>query len=394
MNAIILTAGLGTRLGELTRKSTKCMTPLNGRRLIEYAFDGLTRAGVDRVVMVVGHGADEVQNFLGSSWRETPVEYVVNPDYARTNNVYSLYRARHWLEAGDALVLEGDVVFDPALVVDAVRHPMSNVAVVAPYEPWMDGTVVTLDVHDRVTDMLSRRELHAGDRERYLKTVNVYKFSTRFSRERFVPALVSHVESGRVDDYYEEVLKALVRADATTSSGCPPASGSGTRSTTFMICEVAGILFAEAGQRMARLQARHGGYWRFPRLRDFCYLVNPHAPPDVLVEDVAQNLPALMRQYPSGQAVQRRLAGQFLRVAPSALLVGNGASELIRALVAAIDGPIAVPLPTFDEYPQTIGSDRLVAIPGVDPRSPALGGRPAPGLPGPRGGRAGSGQPE
>src|SRR4051794_5359403 len=126
------------------------MVAVNGRRLIEYTLDALVEAGVSRVVLVVGHGADEVRDFVGTRYRGLPVEYVENREFDRTNNIYSLLLTKPYLEADDTIVLESDVLFDPAILRRCLEHEAPNVAVVARHQPWMDGTVAVLDDRQQI----------------------------------------------------------------------------------------------------------------------------------------------------------------------------------------------------------------------------------------------------
>ena len=142
MQAIILAAGLGKRLGKLTEHSTKFMVRLNGRPLAEYCLDALVEAGITRLVLVVGHGGAELRDFLGDAYKGVPVEYVENALYRGTNNIYSMFLARSHFEADDTLLLESDVIFDPQIIHDCLASRFANLAVVAKHEPWMDGTVV------------------------------------------------------------------------------------------------------------------------------------------------------------------------------------------------------------------------------------------------------------
>ena len=367
MQAVILAAGLGKRLGRLTRDSTKCMVEMNGRRLIEYALDGLVEAGVRRVVLVVGHGADEVRQFVGNRWRGVPIEYVANPLYAETNNIYSLYLARDLLAQDDTLLLESDVVFEPAILADCLGEAAPNVVVVAPYEPWMEGSVVTLGAGRQVLRFFSSGDL-GPDGAQAFKTVNVYKLSAEFSRERFLPALEAYVGLQGRDHYYEDVLKVLVFMGGDNLVGLSVGDRRWYEIDDVEDLDIAGTLFAEEEERPARFHGRYGGYWRFGRLKDFCYLANPYFPPPRLLEAMAAALPDLVGRYPSGLRVQRGLAAKVFGCDASSIVVGNGAAELIRALLASVGGRIGVPVPTFEEYPQCIPADRLRTFvpPGPD----------------------------
>lgn len=352
VQAVILAAGLGKRLGAATRRSTKCMVELNGRRLVEYALDALIRARVERIVVVVGHGADEVRAFLGREQAGIPVQYVTNPIFAETNNIYSLLLAREYLEQDDTLLLESDVIFEPEILLECAAHRARNVAVVAAYEPWMDGTVTVLDDDQRVIRIVSKREFRRADAGTYFKTVNLYKLSREFSRCRFMPFLAAYVGVEGRGHYYEDVLRALVYMGADDLVALPVGERRWYEIDDAQDLDIAGVLFASQEQRFERLQRRYGGFWRFPRLKDFTYLVNPFFPSVGLREELAEAAPRLATMYPSGLAVQRSLAAGLFRCEPDQVLVGNGAAELISALLAETAGPVGVPTPTFEEYPK------------------------------------------
>jgi histidinol-phosphate/aromatic aminotransferase/cobyric acid decarboxylase-like protein len=129
--------------------------------------------------------------------------------------------------------------------------------------------------------------------------------------------------------------------------------------------------------------ARHGGYWRFPELRDFCYLVNPYFPPAEMVQELARSFETLLREYPSSAEVQDELAAKMFGCDPASITVGNGAAELICELGEEIAGArVGVPVPTFDEYLKRFPHSEVVELnptdhelrPDVDRLTAALDG--------------------
>jgi histidinol-phosphate/aromatic aminotransferase/cobyric acid decarboxylase-like protein len=121
------------------------------------------------------------------------------------------------------------------------------------------------------------------------------------------------------------------------------------------------IIFASnTKEKLKLIQARYGGYWRFPALKDFCYLVNPYFPPHKMQEEMKAYFYELLSQYPSGQETQRLLAGKMFGIESENILVGNGAAEIIRGLGKAIPGTFGLAFPTFNEYPESIGDERIV----------------------------------
>ena len=97
MQAIILAAGMGKRLGKLTQNNTKCMVEVGGVRLIERALYILDKKNLSRIVMVVGYQCENLMQFVDGLGIDTPVEYIINEVYDRTNNIYSLSKAKDWL---------------------------------------------------------------------------------------------------------------------------------------------------------------------------------------------------------------------------------------------------------------------------------------------------------
>lgn len=221
MQAVVLAAGVGRRLGALTERSTKCMLEVDGRRLIEHTLDALVAADIERIVLVVGHGADEVRSLVGAHHQGTPVRYVHNPRYAQTNTSVSLLLAREHLETDDTLVLEGDLVLDSGIIAECARIDAPNVAVVAGLQPGMDGVVAVLDDRDHVSRFVRHGEIDWASADRCRKTVNLYRLAGTFSRERFGPFLETFVANGGGTRYYEDALDGLLRQRAAEIVALP-----------------------------------------------------------------------------------------------------------------------------------------------------------------------------
>ena len=158
MQAIILAAGMGKRLKELTRNATKCMVEVNGVTLIQRALNALDQLSLERIVLVVGYEGKKLQEYISTLEVKTPIVYVDNPIYDKTNNIYSLYLARNYLEKDDTLLLESDLIFEDAVLRRLVEDPYPSLALVAAYESWMDGTVVTLDEEDNITSFIGKKD--------------------------------------------------------------------------------------------------------------------------------------------------------------------------------------------------------------------------------------------
>ena len=132
MQAIILAAGMGRRLGELTKENTKCMVPVNGIRLIDRLLTQLSGLGLNRVVIVVGYQGQKLIDYIGHHYDEKlKIEFVENPIYDKTNNIYSLSMVKEQLQEDDTLLIESDLIFSDRLFPMIMEDPYPNLALVA-----------------------------------------------------------------------------------------------------------------------------------------------------------------------------------------------------------------------------------------------------------------------
>ena len=351
MQAIILAAGMGKRLGDLTKDNTKCMVKVNGVCLIDRLLGQLAELGLSRVVMVIGYQGAKLREHVGDHYGATPVEYIENPIYDRTNNIYSLYLAKDKLQEEDTLLIESDLIFEGSLFRKIVDNPYPNLALVAKYEPWMDGTMVCLDEERQIVDFISKKAFNYADIARYYKTVNIYKFGRDFLRTHYVPFLEAYSKALGYNEYYEQVLRVITLLDKCELKGLPLDGERWYEIDDVQDLDIAEAIFA-AGKRKDELyHRRYGGYWRFPALKDFCYLVNPYFPPQRMRDELRSSFDTLLTEYPSGMRVNSLIMAKNFGLRQDYVVVGNGAAELIKALMEDVEGRTGICYPTFEEYP-------------------------------------------
>lgn len=360
MQAIILAAGMGKRLKELTSNATKCMVEVNGVTMIERTLGHLEKLGLKRIVFVVGYEGQKLKEYVESLHISTPLEFIDNEVYYKTNNIYSLYLAKEKLVEDDTLLLESDLVYEEAVIRKLVEHPYPSLTLVDKFESWMDGTCVTLDEDDNITAFLSKREFDFSKTDEYYKTVNLYKFSKEFSEKHYVPFLEAYCKALGTNEYYEQVLKVITFLDDPQIKAVKLNGEKWYEIDDVQDLDIAETLFATKEERLKRMQSRYGGYWRYPKLLDFCYLVNPYFPCQKLKDEMKSNFEILLTEYPSGMAVNSLIAAKDFGLHKDQVVVGNGASELIKALMEYLPGKMGVTQPTFEEYPNRKTADDLV----------------------------------
>ncbi len=361
MQILILAAGMGKRLADLTSDSTKCMVKVNGVPLINRALDVLTSFDISRIILVVGYKGDKLKRYLGNEYNGVPIMYVDNPVYDKTNNIYSLYLAKDLLEEEDTLLVESDLIFDKSVVEKVLNAKEKNSVVVDKYQSWMDGTVVELNKEGEIKSFIGKSDFNFEDVDRYYKTVNIYKFSKEFLGKHYVPFLEAYCKSLGKNEYYESVLKVLIFLDLHKMHPCILDEGN----RWYEIDDKQDLHNAETlfSDDIKSYQMRYGGYWRFPFLKDFCYLVNPYFPTKKMVSEFKAYFETLLHDYPSTGSVQNLLAAKMFNCNAENILVGNGAAELINVLMASYgDKTIGVITPTFHEYIARTPQNRIVTF--------------------------------
>ena len=368
MQAIILAAGMGRRLGDLTKDHTKCMVSVNGERLIDRLLGQLSGLSLKRVIIVVGYKGQELKDYIGHRYDDQlKIAYAENPIYDKTNNIYSLSLVKQQLQEDDTLLIESDLIFSDSLFQMIIADPYPNLALVAKYESWMDGTMVRLDADNNIVNFVPKKAFKYEDIDSYYKTVNIYKFSRDFSQQKYVPFLEAYCHALGNNEYYEQVLRVITLLDNAELKALPIGKEKWYEIDDIQDLDIAETIFAEGDEMLHRFNYRYGGHWRFPKMLDYCYLVNPYFPTKRMKDELRSSFDTLLTEYPSGMFVNSLLAGKYFGIRQDYVVVGNGAAELIKSLMERLlAGPstskVGVIYPTFEEYPHRLKQEDIVAF--------------------------------
>ena len=362
MQAIILAAGMGKRLGELTKNNTKCMVEVNGIRLIDRMITQLSKFNLNRLVIVVGYEGKKLIDYIGHRYDDIlKIEYINNPIYDRTNNIYSLALAKEELCKDDTILLESDLIFEDRMLELLINHRDPDLALVAKYETWMDGTMVCVDNDRNITNFVPKEAFCYENADVYYKTVNIYKFSSEFSKYQYVPFLEAYCRVMGNNEYYEQVLRILLHLHSSTLKALPITNEKWYEIDDVQDLDIASTIFSDKDIKWNEYHKRYGGYWRFPQMLDYCYLVNPFFPPKRMKDELRANFDTLLENYPSGMQINSLLAGKYFGVKQDYIVVGNGAAELIKVVMEEHSGDkVGIIYPTFDEYPNRLRKEQIV----------------------------------
>lgn len=355
MQAIILAAGLGKRLKELTKNNTKCMIKVHNKTLIERMLEQLSLFSLNRIILVIGYKGEKVKSLVGNKIGNIPIIYIENSIYDKTNNIYSLYLAKDYLTEDETILLESDLIFDSSILYKLITNPYPNLAVVAKYQSWMDGTVVTLDEDCNILDFISKKTFSFTQKDIYYKTVNIYKFSKDFSINKYIPFLEAYCKALGNNEYYEQVLKVISLLDKPDLKALKIDTDKWYEIDDQQDLDNAEVLFSERKDAHSLYCKRFGGYWRFPMLLDFCYLVNPFFPNTRMKDEIRSNFDILLTEYPSGMNINAQLAARYMEIDADQIIVGNGAAELINCYMSIYSNShTGIISPTFEEYPNRL----------------------------------------
>ncbi len=347
--AIILAAGIGSRLVPFTEHTPKCLVTVNDIPILSNTLTHLSDSGVEETVIVVGYLKEKIYDMIGDSFNGMKVSYIESDRYATTNNIYSLWLAREHLTE-DIVLLDADVFFERSLLDNMFSNGNGNVAAVARHESWMSGTVVSLDREGNIQALLETR--YQGpqfDYSRVFKTLNVYLLRRDFLNDQFVPRLEAFINAGDVDLYYEVILHATAYSQQ--------------HSMAALLCDdikwfeiddendrlTAEYIFASPEERYEIVDHEHGSYWRYG-FTDHTYLYNLYFPPEGVFTHMRNHVHELIESYPVGQDALAGLLGLAINQPAHRIVVGNGVSELIKIISGRLCNQLIIPEPSFNEY--------------------------------------------
>ena len=339
-------------LKELPQNNTKCMIKVNGVTLIDRMLHQIEEHSLSRIIIVIGYEGQKLVDYISTLGIKTPITFIENPIYDKTNNIYSLALARDYLVKDDTLIFESDLIFEDAVLDYLISDPRDTLALVDKYESWMDGTCVKISEDDTIEAFVPGKMFKYDEIKEYYKTVNIYKFSKQFSETHYVPFLNAYQAALGKNEYYEQVLRVITMLDEPVIKAKRLEGQRWYEIDDVQDLDTTESIFTpDVDERVKLLQKRYGGYWRYPKLLDFCYLVNPYFPPKKMMDEMKASFDTLLTEYPSGMNVNSLLAAKNFGIHQENILVGNGAAELIKSLMGCLTGTVGFIRPTFDEYP-------------------------------------------
>lgn len=368
MKALILAAGYGQRMRPLTDERHKTLLEIGGRTIIDRILHGLRLHGITEVYIVTGYRADELVGHVRENHPDLDFTFVHNEQYDKTNNIFSMALAFEQITFdSDLLLIESDLVYEPAVLDRIMKSSRENVALVDHYRPGMDGTVVAITSGNVVSHVIppSQQAANFDFSDKY-KTLNIYRFSSEFCATTLRRLLTYYARL--IDDncYYELVLGMLVYMQQAEIHAEVLDGELWSEVDDPTDLRVAEFRFNPPA-RYGLLESSWGGSWDLGVL-DFAFIRNMHFPTPAMMSELRFHLPELLQNYGSTQLVLDTKLSWALRWPQAHTHLLSGASQCYPWLRSWFAGKrVLIPAPTFGEYSRIFPDATQYADgPGVD----------------------------
>jgi NDP-sugar pyrophosphorylase family protein len=208
-HAIILAAGLGSRLRPLTETRPKPLVEVHGTPILHNALANLAALGVTQTTIVVGYRKDDIMTSCGGAFKGMTINYVESSEFERTGSAYSLWLARETLMDGDLFLLEGDVFFERSALARLLDHE-GDVAALDVFDEMMTGSAVILSDDGHVREFRMNQSSADLSTQPLYKTINLFRFGADTLMDHLVPRLDGVFAAGGSKAYVEQVLAGLI----------------------------------------------------------------------------------------------------------------------------------------------------------------------------------------
>jgi 2,3-bisphosphoglycerate-independent phosphoglycerate mutase len=205
-NAVILAAGLGSRLKPLTDEVPKCLTEINGQPIILKTLKALEKNGIRESIIVVGYLSNIIIDVLGSKIGNMKIKYIVNDIYDETNSMYSAWLAREYIENG-VLLIEGDTIFDDSIIEKLMSNDVNkSLWVVDKFTSEQNGSMSITNNRGKITEIKIIRQILSEYKSNYYKSCGLLLITPKDGK-LFSEWLNEDVEQGNVNIYYDLVIE-------------------------------------------------------------------------------------------------------------------------------------------------------------------------------------------
>ena len=210
MIGVILAAGMAKRLRPLTDTKPKCLLEVGGRTLLERTVRAMQQAGISEFVVVTGYRADQIRTFLDNlepldSLDKPTFHFLHNADYEHNNNIYSLWMAGEYVRGKEFLLMDSDILCDPAAVARIAHEPEAALALNR-HECGEEEIKVIVDANGHITEISKVCSIQDAIGE----SVGIEKMTADYSTALYKELDQMIEKEGLIDVFYERCFERLI----------------------------------------------------------------------------------------------------------------------------------------------------------------------------------------
>lgn len=206
MKAIILAAGIASRLRPLTDNTPKCLLDVGSKNLLGRTIDALVANGFDELVVVTGYLKEMIESYISTHYPQLKVEYIFNKDYASTNNIYSLWLTKDAVKGQSILLLDSDILFDPLLITRLMESKYDNCLALNSHELGDEEIKVIVDDSDKIVEISKVCSISDAVGE----SVGIEKFSAPLVTQLFEELDDMILNKNQSNIFYEAAFENII----------------------------------------------------------------------------------------------------------------------------------------------------------------------------------------
>ena len=208
MIGVILAAGMAKRLRPLTDTKPKCLLKVGNRTLLERTVRAMQQAGITEFVVVTGYRGDQIRSFLENlepldNLEKPTFHFLHNADYEHNNNIYSLWMAGEVVRGKDFLLMDSDILCDPAAVVRIAQMQEPALALNR-HELGEEEIKVIVDADGHITEI--NKTCNPADA--IGESVGIEKMTAAYSEAKELDQMIT--KEGLIDIFYERAFERLI----------------------------------------------------------------------------------------------------------------------------------------------------------------------------------------
>lgn len=196
---------MAKRLRPLTDTRPKCLLQVGQRTLLQRTVDALVQAGISELVVVTGYRGEMIRHFLTTHYPQLAIHFIDNVDYAHNNNIFSLWMTRPYTDGRDFLLMDSDILFDPAIVGRMVAEPATALALNR-HECGEEEIKVIVDGTGQVVELSKTCSI----RDAVGESVGIEKIAADYSAALFRELEQMIDGEGLIDIFYERAFERLI----------------------------------------------------------------------------------------------------------------------------------------------------------------------------------------